>query len=136
MNAVYFVNRIVLYFYILSLFQTKGLNLNARKQIVKTIVALMLLSAFMLPVTMQFFHVFEGHGHEVCKIQDTHLHQDNPDCAVCHFHFAPFQYNVTAYSHAIDPAVLMQYEGYFSPQTFSSPLQTNTRLRAPPQVLG
>lgn len=98
--------------------------------------AFLLLSAFMLPVTMQFFHLFDGHEHEVCKIQDTHIHQDNPDCAVCHFHFAPFQYDAVVYFQNIDPVVPIKYVGYYSSRQFSSPLQTNTQLRAPPQLLG
>ena len=102
----------------------------------KTTLVVVLLSAFMLPVTMQFFHVFEGHQHEICTSTDTHLHQDSPDCGVCHFHFAPYQYDIIDYACAIVPIVPTKHQTHFYSQQFSSPLFLNIRLRAPPQILG
>jgi len=110
--------------------------LDTKKQLVKISVALLLLSAFVLPVTMQFFHTIEGHGHEICKSKDKHLHQASQDCAVCHFHYVPFQYTIAEYSFSIALVIPTKHQVFFAPQQFSSPLTSNTRLRGPPQILG
>ncbi|MGB6153827.1 MAG: hypothetical protein WBG48_17725 [Pricia sp.] len=110
--------------------------MKKKKQILKATLALMLLSAFMLPVSMQFFHVFEGHQHEICTATDTHLHQDSPDCGVCDFHFAPLQYDIAPYADAVEPVVPTKHQSRYDPRQFSSPLFLNIRLRAPPYILG
>lgn len=102
----------------------------------KVILAILLLAVFLAPVATQFSHVVEGHEHEVCTSNDTHLHQNTTDCAVCHFQFAPFQYDVAQYSDTVDIVIPTKYQGLFSPEKFSSPLFLLSRLRGPPQILG
>jgi len=106
--------------------------LRRTKQIGKAIVALMLLTAFFSPIIAQFAHIFKKHEHVVCNGKDTHFHQKTPDCAICHFHFAPFEYQVTESYHLLPPTISTNVEKHFTSLSLRSFQKTNTQLRAPP----
>lgn len=105
------------------------------KQIEKAIVASVLFCALMLPTALQFSHFFQGHEHIAYNDSSTHLHQEIPNCQICHFHSASFNYDVAEYPELLTSPVLFRVEKHFSPLLFNSFKDTNTRLRAPPHFL-
>lgn len=119
----------------LEVISNQHLPLNTKRPLVKISVALLLLVAFMLPVTMQLFHSLEGHGHEICKSKNTHLHQASQNCAVCDFHYVPFQYAIADFFPSESLVIPSQHQVYFVPRQFNSLISSNTRLRGPPQIL-
>lgn len=106
--------------------------MDRAKQIGKAIVALMLLTVFLGPIIAQVFHISEKHGHVVCNGKDTHFHQNAPDCALCHVHFAPFDYQLTeSYDFSL-PSISISVEKHFASLSLLSFQKSNTQLRAPP----
>jgi len=51
-----------------------------------------LLVLLCLPILSQAAHAFEDHDHPVCNEVKTHLHELEPECSVCDFHFVPFSF--------------------------------------------
>ncbi|MFH6602466.1 hypothetical protein ACEZ3G_03185 [Maribacter algicola] len=111
--------------------------MSTQKKIGHIIAALMLLAALMLPTTVQFFHIVDGESHEQveCKDQSTHIHQGVPDCQVCQFHLASFNYDLARYSDFTPTIVPSRVENQFRVLRLHSFKVTNTQLRAPPQFL-
>lgn len=104
------------------------------KQIRRTIAALMFIAVSILPLVVQFAHIFEGEEHIVCANQTTHLHQDNPDCPICHFHLASYTHDVLDYpDFSMFTSPIRVEKKYAS--LFHYFYQTNTQLRAPPHFL-
>jgi len=109
--------------------------MKTRKQIGQDIVALLLMSALMLPMLVQFSHVFDEHEHKVCHELTTHIHEDIPDCQICHFHLASFDYKVPEYLDFVVSSIPKKVENQFSSLLFHTFKITNTQLRAPPYFL-
>ncbi|WP_276168781.1 hypothetical protein [Zobellia alginiliquefaciens] len=109
--------------------------MKTRKQIGQNIVALLLMSALMLPMLVKFTHVFEAHEHEICHEQTTHIHADVADCQICHFQLVSFDYKVPEYVDFFVASVPQRLESSFSSLLFHSFKITNTQLRAPPHFL-
>ncbi|TLP74163.1 hypothetical protein [Maribacter sp. ACAM166] len=109
--------------------------MRIEKQILNVIAALLLIAALMLPDVIQFSHIFQEHEHVVCNEQTTHIHTDVPDCKICHFHLASFNYELAEYVELLTPPVLEKIEIQFSSLLYHSFKNTNTRLRAPPHFL-
>jgi len=107
-------------------------TMDYKKQIGKNIVALLLFVALMLPTTVQFFHMFEGHEHITCTEKRTHLHKSTTKCEICSFHFASFNYDLAKYPDLLLPIIPVKIETNFASLQFHSFKITNTQLRAPP----
>lgn len=105
------------------------------KQLGQAIVSMLLLIVLMLPTAVQFSHVFEGHEHILCNKKSSHIHQDVPDCQICDFHLASFNYDVVDYPDLLLPNIPTKVEKSFSTLLFHSFKITNTQLRAPPYFL-
>lgn len=106
--------------------------MNQKKEIGKKIIALLLFIAVVLPISIQFIHLFEAHEHVVCTEQSTHIHQLDIECEICSYHLTSFDYSIAKYP---DLTVLTSYAkvdvNHYSLQ-LSSFSVTNTQLRAPP----
>lgn len=101
---------------------------------VKAFVAFLMLSAFLLPATIQFFHVLEGHEHKVCTDSSEHLHESAPDCSVFHFKQQNFHYQFTLYPEHIKVTFLSHTDEGLTPLVLDSYIPNNTQLRAPPVI--
>lgn len=101
-------------------------------QIGKNIVALLLAVALMVPSTIQFFHMFEGHEHITCTEKVTHIHKSVTKCEVCNFHLASIDYQVVEYPDLLVPRIFEKVDETFTSSQFHSLYITNTQLRAPP----
>ena len=66
--------------------------MDSKNHILKYLGVIALVFALMLPTSVEFFHLFENHEHEVCHEQTTHLHKDAPECHSCDFYSSSFQY--------------------------------------------
>lgn len=106
--------------------------MDFKKQIGKNLAALMLLVAFMLPTAVQFYHSFEGHEHNTCTEQKTHIHKTVSKCEICSFHLASFNYDVAEYPDLVLSTIPVKIEADFASLQFHSFKITNTQLRAPP----
>jgi hypothetical protein len=106
--------------------------MDFKKQLGKNIAALLLFVALMLPTAIQFFHIFEGHEHIACTEVSTHIHQDVPDCHICDFHLATFNYDIAEYPNLLLPKIPVKIKANFASLQFHSFKITNTQLRAPP----
>ncbi|MFS4457156.1 hypothetical protein [Maribacter sp. 2304DJ31-5] len=106
--------------------------MGRKKRIGKNIAALLLFVAIMMPTAIRFFHIFEGHEHVSCKEVSTHIHQDVPDCHICDYHMASFNYHIIEYPNLLQPTIPVKINEDFSSLLFHSFKITNTQLRAPP----
>ncbi len=106
--------------------------MDFKKQLGKNIAALLLFVALMLPTAVQFVHMFEGHEHISCKDVTTHIHQDVPDCHICDFHLASFNYDIAEYPNLLLANIPLKFEANLASLRFHSFKITNTQLRAPP----
>ncbi len=106
--------------------------MDYKKQIGKNILALLLFTALMLPTTVQFFHMLEGHDHVACTEKSTHIHKTIHKCEICSFHFASFNYNVAEYPDLLLTKAPVKAEVNLDPLQLHSFKITNTQLRAPP----
>ncbi|MBL4879836.1 MAG: hypothetical protein JKX82_00795 [Oleispira sp.] len=110
--------------------------MGRRKQIGKTILALVLLSALMLPAVIQFSHaVFQEHEHIACNEQTIHIHADIDDCQICHFQLASFNYEVRKYTELLIAPIPVEVESQYSSLLFYVFRTPNTQLRGPPHFL-
>lgn len=106
--------------------------MDYKKQIGKRRVAVLLFIAIMLPVTTQFFHLFEAHEHTVCTDNTTHFHETIIKCEICSFHFTPINYDIAQYPDLLLPKIAVKKEVNFTSLQLHSFCVTNTQLRAPP----
>jgi hypothetical protein len=96
----------------------------------------MFVVTLMLPDSVQFSNIFNGHEHVACKEQATHIHADIQDCQICHFHLASFNDELTKCIELLIVPVPEKVESQFAYLPFLSFIKTNTQLRAPPYFLG
>lgn len=86
--------------------------------ILRIISAVVLSVALILPITVQFIHIFEHHPHVLCTDYTVHLHEQKTDCPICDFHLSSFTFtpltSVEISIAAINTAVLEIY--FFSTQ--------------------
>ena len=97
--------------------------------------AIALVFVLMLPASVQFSHLFEGHEHEVCHEQTTHLHEDQPECHGCDFYSTSFQYTLP--ENYVNNFVLFfqnKNSTIVVASLFSKKLTSN-QLRAPPAIV-
>tara|TARA_B110000238_G_scaffold177576_1_gene199566 strand:- start:2730 stop:3062 length:333 start_codon:yes stop_codon:yes gene_type:complete len=97
--------------------------------------AIALVFVLMLPASVQFSHLFEGHEHEICTEQTTHLHEDAPECYGCDFYSTGFQYTLP--ENYVNTFVLIpqNIKTTILVDTLFSKKLTSKQLRAPPTVL-
>jgi hypothetical protein len=107
-------------------------TMDYKKQIGKNIVSLLLFAALMLPTSVQFFHMFEGHEHTTCTEKTTHIHKSITKCKICSFHLASFKYDIAKYPDLLLPKIPVKVDANFTSLQFHSFNLTNTQLRAPP----
>ena len=96
--------------------------------------AIALVFVLMLPASVQFSHLFEGHEHEICTEQTTHLHEDQTQCELCDFFSTAHEYTIpVAPSYT---AVLLPNSKKHTTATvsFFSSKRTLKQLRAPPSI--
>jgi len=107
--------------------------MNTTKQIGKKIVALVLFIAFMLPIAIQFFHMFDdNHEHITCTEQKTHIHKSITKCEVCSFHLVSINYDIAKYPDLLLPKIPVKNQTNFDSLWLNSFKVTNKQLRAPP----
>lgn len=106
--------------------------MNYRKQIGKTLSALLLLVALMLPTSVQLIHMLEGHEEISCNDETAHIHKTIIECEVCSFYLASFNHENAEFPDLLLSIQIQKTEVNFTsllPHSF--PL-TNTQLRGPP----
>ncbi|QDO94518.1 hypothetical protein FNB79_11255 [Formosa sediminum] len=108
--------------------------MDYRKQIGKYLVSLLLLMALMLPSVVQFFHVFENHGHVVCAEKKVHIHNKVTKCEICSFHLASFKYDILDYPDLLVEGISVILVSNFTDIECNALPVTNTQLRAPPTL--
>lgn len=110
--------------------------MKIKEQIGKIIVALVLFSAFMVPTTIKFVHLFEGHDHTIviCKNHSkSHIHKHETKCEICCNFFTPLNYEASKNtSKEVYATIIVKSEENFAPLQLHSFKITNTQLRAPP----
>ena len=106
--------------------------MNLRKQFGKSIAALLLFVALMLPTAIQFFHLLEGHEHVACNNFSTHIHKSIEKCETCTFHLSSLNYDIAEYPDLLAPTIPVKINQDFSSLLLHSFKITNTQLRAPP----
>jgi hypothetical protein len=106
-------------------------QIHKRKQLGGKIVSLLLMAALMFPTVVQFSHTFRMHDHPSCDDRSVHLHQEVPNCNICHFHFSTYTYQVTDMTVLVTVPFPKTGPASFPAVLFSSD-RTNTQLRAPP----
>jgi hypothetical protein len=106
--------------------------MDYKKQIGKSISALLLLVALMLPTSIQFIHMLEDHEEVVCTDQTPHIHKTIIKCEVCSFYLASFNYENAEHPDLLLPIILQKTEVNFTSLLPHSFTITNTQLRGPP----
>ncbi len=106
--------------------------MNCRKQIGKTLSALLLLVALMLPTSVQFIHMLEGHEEISCNEETAHIHETIIECEVCSFYLASFNYKNAEHPDLLLPIQIQKEELNFTSLLPHSFTITNTQLRGPP----
>lgn len=107
--------------------------MNHRKHFVKNSIALMLFVAFMLPITIQFIHVFDGHEHVTCTEKVSHVHQSTSNSDLCDYQLITYNYiSLKKIDVPVSEIYVKTIENLSSLQ-FHSFNTTNTQLRAPPR---
>jgi len=105
---------------------------NYKKQIGKSIVALVLFVALMTPSAIQFFHTLEGHENITCTKKVTHIHKSISKCEICSFLFTSLNYDIAKYPDLLLPIIFVKVNETFTTSQFHSLQITNKQLRAPP----
>lgn len=98
------------------------------------ITSFLMLSAFMFPSAIQFFHVMEGHDHKVCTDSSEHFHESAPDCSAYHILQNTFHYHFISYPELGFVAFSSYVQEAIPPLVLDSYLHDNTQLRAPPVI--
>jgi hypothetical protein len=106
--------------------------MNRRKIFFLKITSSMMMLTLMLPLSLQFLHIFESHQHKVCDDITTHLHKDAPDCDLCDFHFSPFDYTFTELPKLVAVQILYLPAKFTGPLLFNNLNDSTAQLRAPP----
>lgn len=105
-----------------------------KKGYIQFISALLLAVVLLFPNIVQFSHIFQGHEHIACNDQSVHMHQDNLDCQIGHFHQVPFQYIFDPFTTTVDYQISTLVTES-DPIPFYSLQPKNIQLRAPPHIL-
>lgn len=104
-----------------------------KSSIGKAIGAITLLALMLLPMSVQFGHIFEDHEHVACKEQKTHFHEDeSTDCSVCDFRMVTANYDIPEYIEFLDLQVPNSQEKHYVSFAYHSFNNTYSQLRAPP----
>lgn len=106
--------------------------MQRKLQIGNIIISFLLFAAFAFPSAVQFSHALEGHEHTPCTEVTTHMHEDLPECQVCDFHLATFNYEILEYPDFIVYKVPSKRVKTISSGLSNKFYFTNTQLRAPP----
>jgi hypothetical protein len=124
-----------IYLVLIPIFAFGSKQMISTAHISKFLGVITLIFVLMLPTTVQFSHLFEKHDHEICFEQNTHIHQDEPDCHVCDFYGTSIQYTLPgelSFIIAIIPAI---QKAFFLGNNFSTQKLNSKQLRAPPVFL-
>lgn len=101
----------------------------------KSIMAILLAIALLLPAAVQLVHSFEGHKHLACTEQASHLHKAEVKCPICHFHIASFDYKIPEDLTFALIHIPSEVTEDMPSQLLSSNSKNNKQLRAPPYFL-
>lgn len=107
-------------------------TMKIKEQIGKSIAALLLFAALVLPSAIKFVHVFEDHEHFTCSAVSTHIHKSIIECDLCDFNYVSFDYTTAKFPNVHLPKVLLRVVSMEAPLKYNSFKITNTQLRAPP----
>ncbi|UAB80750.1 hypothetical protein INR76_11610 [Marixanthomonas sp. SCSIO 43207] len=103
-----------------------------KNKIAYLIASTLLVAVFLLPVTVQFLHSLEGHEKTVCSDSTTHIHEDVPECQICHFTVTTFNYDVISYPDFKTAPIALKIKNETTSSLFHAFTNTNYQLRAPP----
>ena len=108
--------------------------MDSKRQVVKNIIASLLLMFLLLPTALQFVTIFEKHEHIVCSEQQVHVHKSIVECEICSFHFTPLNYNLV-HHNGLEILLIPEttQERTYS-LLFHSFKITNIQLRGPPAL--
>lgn len=106
--------------------------MDNKNQIGKSIAALLLFIALMLPSTVQFCHLLEDHEHITVTQETEHVEQSITKCEICSINFIPVNYDIALYPDLLLPKSPTQTVISFKALQLHAFNITNTQLRAPP----
>ena len=98
------------------------------------LISSLLLLVFILPLSIQTIHAFDGHSHEVCMDFSTHMHETPMDCEIDNFQFNSFDYSVYEIDLSNTETRVAHLTQGYSYLTFHITFPSN-QLRAPPAVI-
>ena len=98
----------------------------------KSVAAVLLLLAIMLPSAVQFSHMIEGHEGVPCNDQSTHIHITEKTCEICAFQLTSISYDIVKYPDLLLTQISVKVSTIFTPLQFHHTTLTNKQLRAPP----
>tara|TARA_B100000768_G_C11258771_1_gene367732 strand:- start:103 stop:432 length:330 start_codon:yes stop_codon:yes gene_type:complete len=103
-----------------------------KSQIGKNVGAILLLLAIILPASVQFSHMIEGHEGIACNDQSTHIHKTEKTCEICAFQLTSLSYDIIKYPDLLLTQISVVVNTIFTPLKFHNSTLTNKQLRAPP----
>lgn len=103
-----------------------------KNQLGKTSASVLLLLALILPTSIQFSHMIEGHENDTCNVQISHIHKSEKNCETCDFQLTSISYDIGEYPDLLLTQISVKLSTDFTPLQFHYPTLTNTQLRAPP----
>jgi hypothetical protein len=105
--------------------------LNIKKHIVGKVFAILLNLALLIPVAVQFLHLFENHEHTACNEIAVHLHKKKIDCSIYNFTFSAFDFEIITGTETFLASTFMQQESTFE-SLKHLPFHNYFQLRGPP----
>ncbi len=96
---------------------------------------MLLLLALAVPVSIQFFHMLEGHHDISCNIKGRHLHQLERECKICDFCPSPLGFNLNISVATSTSVTIEKGTNQYSTPFIKAFYKSNTSLRAPPYFL-
>jgi len=106
--------------------------MDYKKQLVNKILAILLFVVLILPSTIHFFHIFEGHDHSVNTEKRTNVHSSVSECKICDYQMASFNFDVAKSLEISAPKLEVKATINLDALLLHSFNITNTQLRAPP----
>tara|TARA_B100000780_G_C21077281_1_gene433741 strand:+ start:219 stop:548 length:330 start_codon:yes stop_codon:yes gene_type:complete len=105
---------------------------DSKRQVVKNIIASLLLILLLLPTALQFVSIFKKHEHTLCSEQQVHVHESTVKCEICSFHFTSSNYNLVQQNELEGLSISEKKPERNGSLLHHSFAITNIQLRGPP----
>ncbi|MCP4884659.1 MAG: hypothetical protein GY908_12805 [Flavobacteriales bacterium] len=106
--------------------------MNRNKHTLKFLSALGLFIALMLPMIIEFVHVFDTHEHIVCTDQDLHVDQTQTKCDICTTQVPPIDFSVSDDSEILQTKIIILKDDGIPSLKYGSVIFNSNPLRGPP----